>query len=455
MKTSLISLASLALVAGLAVDGLAQTSAQRGIEAAAAMPNDHGGFDVHAVWSVGMDGQTTVPLDLSTEVILMVNGAQVGSLAHVLATEGLIGDCGSCSGGCGGGYIDGVFNTLLCLDDSQGAFIDCDCKFPSITTTFPDPPIGEGDVIEVLLRPLPGAMPDTVPTEQFSFNFEKVPVGWDRQISDFHVAPSSSAGDHNHEGWIEILSVGSPIYNGIDITPMVLVEVSDPTTGAVQQYQYETPCGPWIKAPGNDCGICDNSLCGKITCNGQTIVEMRCQLDSDGLFCGCTSETAYQLPIGPFVLEPGQDLEIKLVPVPGALPELPGFDEDVVVLEGRWLDVGNALAGTFGDPLLEGAGTLLGGDPVSFLLTNAATNADAFFVIGLSSLYAPFKGGVMVPQVDLIVPLVTDAAGSIGMALPWPNGLPGGFTSYYQYWIRDIAGPVNFSASNGLAATTP
>ena len=49
----------------------------------------------------------------------------------------------------------------------------------------------------------------------------------------------------------------------------------------------------------------------------------------------------------------------------------------------------------------------------------------------------------------------SDAAGEIELVLPWPNGLPGGFTSYYQYWIRDIAGPVNFSASNGLAGTTP
>jgi hypothetical protein len=169
MKTLLTSLISLAIVAGLAADGFAQTPVQRGIRAAAAMPNDTGGFDVHAVWSVGMDGQSTAPLDLSTEVILMVNGSQVGSLAHVLSTEGLIGDCNNCSGGCGGGYVDGVFNTLLCLDDSQGGFIDCDCMFPSITTSFPNPPIDQGDVIEVLLRPTPGAMPDTLPVEQFSF----------------------------------------------------------------------------------------------------------------------------------------------------------------------------------------------------------------------------------------------------------------------------------------------
>jgi hypothetical protein len=77
-------------------------------------------------------------------------------------------------------------------------------------------------------------------------------------------------------------------------------------------------------------------------------------------------------------------------------------------------------------------------------------------VIGLSTLHAPFKGGVMVPELDvLITGLVTNGSGSLVLSATWPSGLPSTVTAYYQYWIADPAGPAGFAASNALSGTTP
>ena len=70
--------------------------------------------------------------------------------------------------------------------------------------------------------------------------------------------------------------------------------------------------------------------------------------------------------------------------------------------------------------------------------------------VGLSELGAPFKGGTLVPAVDLLVPLTTDAAGGTSLQATWPAGIPPGFNFWVQVWIADPGGPVGFAASNGL-----
>jgi hypothetical protein len=120
-----------------------------------------------------------------------------------------------------------------------------------------------------------------------------------------------------------------------------------------------------------------------------------------------------------------------------------------------WVDLGNGLGGTHGVPLLELSGPLTGGSVVDVSLTNALENRTAFFVLGFSLLNAPLKGGILVPALDVLVPVPTDGAGSVAFAFIWPAGVPAGTTSWYQSWISDAAGPVGFAASNGVSGTTP
>ncbi|MHC5211062.1 MAG: hypothetical protein ACYTG2_10125 [Planctomycetota bacterium] len=130
----------------------------------------------------------------------------------------------------------------------------------------------------------------------------------------------------------------------------------------------------------------------------------------------------------------------------------------IVTLPVFFVDLGQALAGTLGDPLLTGTGTLVAGDALTLSLTNALANTTAWLVVGFAELNVPFKGGVMVPDFDapgFFLPLPTGPSGGIVIDETWPMGVPPALTTYFQYWIQDPAGPLGFSASNAVSGTTP
>lgn len=121
-----------------------------------------------------------------------------------------------------------------------------------------------------------------------------------------------------------------------------------------------------------------------------------------------------------------------------------------------WLDLGSALAGSNGLPILAGSGEMTAMGTVALDLTSALEDSTAALVMGLSELNTPFKGGVLVPAPLLILAgLPTDPAGAYNLQATWPAGVPSGVTSYFQFWVTDVSAPAGFSASNGLSGTTP
>ncbi len=123
-----------------------------------------------------------------------------------------------------------------------------------------------------------------------------------------------------------------------------------------------------------------------------------------------------------------------------------------------WIDLGAGLAGTSGEPRLEGIGTLVAGDPVRLSLRNALGNSTVFFLTAVEAAFVPFKGGTLVPFTPPATPvpeLLSDGQGSLIISNTWPAGVPGDFTTYFQCWIVDPATPFGLSASNGLSARTP
>lgn len=120
-----------------------------------------------------------------------------------------------------------------------------------------------------------------------------------------------------------------------------------------------------------------------------------------------------------------------------------------------WQDLGAALVGTYGDPVLLGTGSLVGGEPIELVLTNALENATYTLVVGLGLLEAPFKGGVLVPAPDIVLTFPPVFPGTFAIGTTWPTGVPPDTKLYFQYWITDPAAPKGFSASNALSATTP
>ncbi len=123
----------------------------------------------------------------------------------------------------------------------------------------------------------------------------------------------------------------------------------------------------------------------------------------------------------------------------------------------EWTDLGSALAGTYGDPVLSGSGTLLAGAPTTLALSNAKESAGSFWVFGTSRIDAPIFGGILVPNflTGGIVALATDPAGALAVNFNWPPGVPSGTSFYIQFWTVDPVAPQFVSASNAISLTTP
>ena len=131
------------------------------------------------------------------------------------------------------------------------------------------------------------------------------------------------------------------------------------------------------------------------------------------------------------------------------------IDNVLVTNSGGWTDLGLGLAGVAGVPLLSGSGTLEPGSDAAVHLGDAARSSQAMLVVGLERIDAAFKGGVLVPSPDVLIPLATDAAGTLALNTIWPSGVPAGTELFLQCWIQDATNPLGWSASNALKAQSP
>jgi hypothetical protein len=128
----------------------------------------------------------------------------------------------------------------------------------------------------------------------------------------------------------------------------------------------------------------------------------------------------------------------------------PIFLADNMLVTAEWGDLGFAKAGTQGLPHLTGSGPLSAGSTNQLSLSNARHVAPATLVIGSTAINAPFKGGVMVPDPMLLVPLVTSAVGGVVLPAVMPPGVPVGTTIDCQFWIQDSGATKGFAASNAV-----
>jgi hypothetical protein len=120
-----------------------------------------------------------------------------------------------------------------------------------------------------------------------------------------------------------------------------------------------------------------------------------------------------------------------------------------------WLDLGNALPGSNGAPILLADGTLIVGEPYSVSLKNGLPNGAGKLFVGLTPLFAPFKQGVMVPRPDVFFgPVPLDATGSVSFGGAFPPGASGA-TIWLQWWLPESGGPVGWAASSGVRAQVP
>jgi len=134
----------------------------------------------------------------------------------------------------------------------------------------------------------------------------------------------------------------------------------------------------------------------------------------------------------------------------------PGFDTYLYdrFEAAPWKDLGGALAGSNGVPVLAGDGFLHAGETSFLALAQALPGTTAILVVGASSLNLSFKGGVLVPSPDALTPMPT-GAGKILLPIVPSQGVPSGVQLFLQFWIPDPGAIKGLAASNGLRVTTP
>lgn len=121
----------------------------------------------------------------------------------------------------------------------------------------------------------------------------------------------------------------------------------------------------------------------------------------------------------------------------------------------RWTDLGFALAGSCGTPVLSGEGSLVAGASVTLALESTCSNALGIHLIGLSRVDLPFRGGLLVAAPDFLAAFLTDASGGFEITAPAPAGLAPGTDVYLHSWIADPGAPASFAASNAITARVP
>ncbi len=122
-----------------------------------------------------------------------------------------------------------------------------------------------------------------------------------------------------------------------------------------------------------------------------------------------------------------------------------------------WSDLGFALPGAGGAPVLSGSGSLIADTSAALALAGAAPLAPSLLFAALGSTPVAFKGGTLAawPAVALL-PLSTDADG--GWTLPWaawPAGVPAGTLLVFQAAVADDGAVQDVALSNALQALAP
>jgi len=122
----------------------------------------------------------------------------------------------------------------------------------------------------------------------------------------------------------------------------------------------------------------------------------------------------------------------------------------------QWVNLGASGQQGSTDPVLSGVGPLNAGATVVYRIAGGPANEPGTMVAGFTTVFAPFKGGTLVPSPDVVVPgFLLDGAGNMEFATLMPPGFPPGMFVYHQMWIVDGTSPSGVTSTNGLQAIVP
>lgn len=277
--------------------------------------------DISVHWTILLDQQTVATLDLSTDIEVQVNGLPIGinsTSCSVPPGAGFCTDGSTCGGSCGTGDVDGNLTPLLCLTDGPG---DCKCALGDIIWRLPRYPAPQpGDQITASVAPAPGAEPETEPLGDFvsvTIDSGGGPVYWNRSIDS--VVPVS-VGPDQYEitvgGLVSQHGLG-PFGNWWDGLVPLSFDVEILVNGA-QVASSPVSFDP-LPIASSYCPCFD-------ACGAYLFDTLYCVYDHTLENCFCS--WAYQQTFPVVLILPGEQVDVRLTPAPGALTENPYFADD-------------------------------------------------------------------------------------------------------------------------------
>ena len=189
-------------------------------------------------------------------------------------------------------------------------------------------------VVTMRVTPLPGTLPDPDAQDDSSTqDFEGKDIYWDREIRAVRAVPTaSSRADAGLFDVIVDLDVKARYEGPLDTAAEIVLVVNGTTAG--RRYRASDSLY-W-----NPCGQCKTG-CAR---NPDGVFTGICEIQGPPLNCECTASHAGTV-FEAILLQPGDVIEVEVVPVAGALPELPGREDN----DDRTLVLGD-LTGTVYEP---------------------------------------------------------------------------------------------------------
>jgi hypothetical protein len=300
----------------------------RKIENVAVVPAAQPGlYDVHVVWTAQFPN-TAAGLDTSTELAVLVGPNTVKIVNVDMLLDVATGVCGfnGCTGGCGGGYIDGVFNTLLCLKDPPtctGGNCDCACQYPWITSTIPSVPLPPGAPISVVAKAMAGAFPDVDMSDNtFAIDFDGKSIFWDRGIEAVELIPTAQ------KGKFDVKVAGFVGWHGLtkdtNLSYELQLEVNGLVVAMIPQFGLATPPGPGQETCNGSPSICNNGCGGW---NGG-FIECELMVTYPDYLISCSCGTPWITYFSAIPLEPDDEVKVVFIAGDDALPALPDSGAD-------------------------------------------------------------------------------------------------------------------------------
>lgn len=114
----------------------------------------------------------------------------------------------------------------------------------------------------------------------------------------------------------------------------------------------------------------------------------------------------------------------------------------------QFVNLGNGHPGVSGVPSLSAEGALQSGTPVNVQLRDAAPNSPVWFAAGLTTIYLPLFGGILVPYPEVVAHFTTDGQGKASFSFTCPDYEDALFA---QCMVLDPASVRGFSFSNALS----